>query len=222
MDESAADVYVFAATGFARIIAGYLDDDPRYDFKGYVITKEYVQSETVYGRPLLAYEENKAALRQAAIINCIGYNKMMSTREMTDKMLIGDGMPLGSYVHRTARIMQGASIGEHCLIMAHTYIGEYARLGGSNIVWPSAHIEHDVISGDYNFFAAQSLVLGGVTIGDHCFIGGNAAVKNNVNLADYSLIGAGAVIAGDTDAFGVYAPQRTVKIGGKSSLEIDI
>jgi sugar O-acyltransferase (sialic acid O-acetyltransferase NeuD family) len=213
-----ADVYIFGVSGLARIIAEYIKEDTLYNFSGFTLDKEYCKAIEICNSPLIPFEE--LSDKNVAIINCIGYNKMLTLRETIDKKIREAGFSLLSYIHKDAKIMKGVKVGNSCLIMADAFVNYHTQIGNGNILW-SNHIEHDCIIGDYNFFAISSSMAGDVTINNHCFFGNNSTIKDNTKIASYTLVGAGAYVNKNTTEYDVIVPAKSVKLENKKSIDFN-
>ena len=214
------NVYIFGIdSNFAQTIAEYLVDDSRYRFLGYLLNAEYCNAEYIASHPLMSFESVAEKGGDFAIINCIGYSKMLNIRKKIADMVKQACIPLETYIHPTAVIMRNVEVGHGNVIMAGAYIGNRVSIGEGNIFAPFSHTEIGCTVGNYNFFGSQSVRLNPVYVNDHCVFGGNSTVKNGVTIASYTLIGAGAYITTNTREYGVYVQPHTRRVKDVSSLD---
>lgn len=82
----------------------------------------------------------------------------------------------GATVHRASQPHQMTTVGEHCLLMAHSHVG------------------HDVQVGNHCILANQSLLAGCVTLEDHVFVSGGAMVHQFVHIGESAFISGNAEI----------------------------
>lgn len=219
------DVYVFG-TGvlLAQTFADFLIEDSRYNFRGFTVNAQFRTAAELNGYPVLPFEEignSWGGGVSPVILNCVGYSKMLTLRQKAAQMIKQSGFPLLTYVHPSAQIQKGFSIGEDCLIYPHSAIERNVKIGDGNILAGDVYLSHEAVVGDYNFFATKSLLCGRVTIENHCFIGAHSTVQQDIKIADFTLIGANAYIAEDTEPYGVYVPQRSIKLA-KASMDLEI
>ena len=214
------NVYVFGiSSGFAQVIADYLLDNDEYRFLGYVLNEEYCETEQVAGFPLIPFELVSKKGGDFGVINCVGYGNMLDSREKVANIVRQADIPLESYVHPSAMLMRGVTIGEGNVIMAGAYIGNRVNIGVGNIISTHSHTEAGSQVGDYNFFGPQSVRLGPSYVNNHCILGGNSTIKNGVTIASYSLISAGAYITTNTKEYGVYVQPHTKRVKDISSVD---
>lgn len=74
-------------------------------------------------------------------------------------------------------------------------------------------IGHDVNIGSFVNIAPNATIMGNAIIGSNVEIGGGAVILPGVHVADGCRIGAGCVIAGDTEANGLYSQPFGRKMG---------
>jgi len=214
------DVYLFGTNSIARQLLQYMKGDSNYRVLGLTLNGEYCTSNDACGFPLIPFEEIATKGGDFGIINCIGNSKAFSVRQKIDDMINDKGIPLLSYVHETADIEGGVEMGAGCLVFNYSHVGEFCKIGNSNII-RRASIGHDSIVGDYNWFSRGSVCAGKVTVEDHCYIGINATITASISLASYTVVGHAAYVNKNTVMYEVLSPAKTVSIKYNKPLFLD-
>ena len=200
----------------------YLTHDDRYEPVAFSVDDEYCNTNEFMGLPVVKSSDlNKTYPPETyGIILTIGYSSMNNNRKDKFNALKSKGYDMLTYCHPSSVILTD-NIGEGCLILENCTIGAYCELGRSNILFSSTTIAHHSKTGDFNFFAPESAIAGEADIKDNCFFGINCTVKNSVTISAYTLVGAGVYISKNTEEYGVYVPERAIKLS-KTSLEIKL
>ncbi|HEU4894635.1 MAG TPA: acetyltransferase, partial [Acidimicrobiia bacterium] len=150
----------------------------------------------------------------ALAVNAAGGITNMSSRVDVTTMLARAGFDLPVLVHPTAFVEASAVITDGAQILAHSYVGSAARVGGSVIVNTGAVVSHDCVLGDHVNLSPGCVLAGNVTVGPRTLLGmgvttylgiavgsdvrvGNGAILN-VDVPDGRRIAAGTVWEGDT------------------------
>lgn len=206
----------------AERLCRYLEKE-NYKVVGFSVNRAYLpENDLLLGKNVFAIEDITSKFPpqpDIEIFNCIGYTKMNGVREEISKMLKTKGYKLGSYIHPSAHFW-GDSFGDGTICLNDVIVDEGCVLGEGNILYPCAHISHDNMIGNYNFFAVSSVTCGFVKIENRCFIGANSTIKNDLTVKSGTLIGAGAYVSENTDEWSVIVPARSVKLSEKSSLDM--
>lgn len=213
-------VFIFGNNSFAEQMTSFLLSDSRYQLAGYLLSEQYIKSDKFLGLPVFAFEKYADINRDVQVINCVGYSKMLDNRADIHGRLIDMGFNLISYISPLAQISTGVKIGRGNVIFPYAIIEFNSNIGDGNVFYANSQVCHDVQIGDFNWLSAQSLILGYTNISTHCFVGGNATVKNNLRIEGYTLVGAGAYLRFDTEKYDVVVPGESIKLQGKSSVDI--
>ena len=216
-------VVIFGTEQFAEQLMDFFEADER-SIAGFCTDKAYLpQNRKLRGLPVVAYEELEDHFPPAeyGILFAMGYTKMNMVRKERMDDAIRRGYTIESYTHPSA-IINAEKMGYGNIIMEGVILGQGVSVGDGNIFWPAAHVAHHTSVGNYNFFTISVAVAGNVKIGDFCVFGANCTVKNSISIEDGTLVGAGSYIAHSTEAWSVYAPPRTYKLEGKTSLDFKL
>lgn len=217
-------IIIYGLEQFADTLFNLLQEDNEREVVAFSVDEAYMPDNTKKnGLPIVPYEklEEYYSPSEYSILFCMGNTRMNLVRK--ERMLSAKdrGYFIESYVHPTA-LIQTEDIGFGNVFMENSLIGPKVKIGNGNIFWPASHVAHNTTVGNYNFFTISVAVAGNVIIGDNCVFGANCTVKDHVEIADGTLVGAGAYISKSTEPWSVYAPPRTYKLEGKSSLDFKL
>ncbi len=217
------DVIIFGINQFAEDLCYYLKNETKYNVCGFTVDKEYCTVNEYQGLPVVPFEEVEKIFPsfKYGIFICVGYNSMNTVREKKFKQAKEKGYQIMSFIHSTAIVLTD-DIGEGNIVLEGVTIGIKCKIGCGNVFWANAHIAHHTTVGNFNFFTISVAIAGNINIKNNCFFGNNCTIKNGVKIDSYTLVGAGAYINHNTEKYGVYVPQRTVKLENKLSTEISL
>lgn len=215
-------IVIWGISELSQMISKYMEQDDRYDVVAYTLDDDYVKQEFFLSKPLIPFSMLAEKLNGTdfEILVTVGYGRMNNVRRNIIQRLMASDYTIANYIHPTS-LVYSDSIGTGNIILENCSIGAFTELGDGNIIYPSTTISHHSKIGSFNFFSVECAVAGHVVVGDNCFFGVNCTVKNELNIADYTLAGAAAYIAHDTEAYGVYVPERTIKLN-RSSMDMKI
>jgi sugar O-acyltransferase (sialic acid O-acetyltransferase NeuD family) len=113
------------------------------------------------------------------------------------KMFEGFQIPdsqLVTFIHPSAVVSPGASIGPGCLIMPNVSISHDVSLGKCCVVLQGATVAHDTQIADYVHISAQACLGAYLKIEKGVHIGMNSTIRENVQIGAYSTLGMGSVL----------------------------
>jgi sugar O-acyltransferase (sialic acid O-acetyltransferase NeuD family) len=218
-----ARLVIFGAGDIARLAHYYFTHDSEHEVAAFTVDQKYIKEESFLELPLIAFEDvGKLYPRQDykmfVAMSYARMNKVRAEKYFQAKQL---GYELISYVSSRCSFLTEYPVGENCAILEDNTIQPFVRIGNNVTLWSGNHIGHDATIDDHCFLASHIVVSGHVHIHPYCFIGVNATLRNSIEIAPETLIGAGAIIMKDTEAKGVYLPQRA-ELFKKKSDEIDL
>lgn len=214
---------IFGTGDFADIVTD-LAVRTGFQVNGYLIDDEYYNGNEnrKNGLPIVPFSqagESFPAGEYGAAVGMIGQD-MQTAREAVFNKLKGMGYELPNIVHPSA-VIGSVAMGEGNIILEGCVLGFSAGIGNANIMWPLSAINHHGRAGSFNNFSPGATTAGGAVVGSHCFLGVNCSVNNRITVSDYTLAGAGTYIAKTTEPYGVYVPERAIKLN-KTSLEMKL
>lgn len=215
-------VIIFGLNKLSEIVAYHLEKDERYELVAFTVDEQFIDKEVFMEKPIIPFSTLVTGYPAAEykIILTIGYSNMNNVRMQKFDELRKLHYKVENYIHPSVQTFQ-EHIGEGNIILENCTIGPFVELGDGNIIYPSTTIAHHTRIGDFNFFSIGCAVAGGVCIQNNSFLGINCTIRDNVKVADYTLVGAGAYIDRNTDAYGAYVPERTIKLE-KDSIEFKL
>lgn len=212
-------VVIFGNNSFSKLLRIYLEE-VGITVAAFTVDGEYVNGDCFDKLPLIPYEKLKLSYyAMMPIVIGVGYKKMNTVKQTIFQRLKNDGYKIIGFIHPTAKIAKTAIIGEGNIILENVVVQPFVKIENANLIWANVTISHDDEIGSFNTLAPASTVCGFVEIGNNCFIGSNSTIANNIHLADFTLVGAGAYVDDDTDKYGVYVPEKAVKLN-KYSLDL--
>jgi sugar O-acyltransferase (sialic acid O-acetyltransferase NeuD family) len=172
-------------------VLGYLDDDPA------------LQGTEVGGLPVLGGLEAIASYPEARCLCCVA-------DPMARAQLVARAGPLGArwaiFVHHTALVIDGATMGEGCIVYPFAALTVDSQLGAHVHVQCYSAVGHDSHVGDCVSLAAYVDVSGHVTIGEAAFVGSSTSLLPGVKVGAQAVVGAGSVVSKDV-------PDRAIAEG---------
>jgi sugar O-acyltransferase (sialic acid O-acetyltransferase NeuD family) len=218
-----AKLVVFGAGDIARLAHYYFKNDSEHEVVAFAVDSAYRTSDTFLDLPLCDFETiaERYPPESYAMFIAMSYAKLNRVR--ADKYIQAKqmGYQLVSYVSSRCTFLTDTPVGDNCFILEDNTIQPFVKIGNNITLWSGNHIGHDSVIDDHTFIASHIVVSGHVHISSYCFIGVNATLRDSITIAPECVIGAGAVIMKDTEAKGVYLPQRAT-LFSKRSDEIEL
>jgi sugar O-acyltransferase (sialic acid O-acetyltransferase NeuD family) len=207
------DLVIFGITAYAKQMHHYFSSSPDHRVVAFTADAQYITEPSFCGLPVLPFETLTATAPpdRFDLYIAIGYNGVNEGRRSKYVEAKAKGYTLASYVHASAVVASGVSIGDNTFIGELTVIKPFATLGCDLQMGAQVHVGHDAVVRDHAFLAASCKLLGAVDIGECCFIGANAVVRDHVTVGARCVVGAGAVILSDCEPEGVYRATAAVR-----------
>ena len=218
-----AKIVVFGAGDIARLAHFYFTHDSPHEVVGFVVDREFRQSESFLELPLVDAEEVSRRFPPADyhMFVALSYANMNDLRASKYAAMKAAGYRFVSYISTHCTYLSHNAPGENCFILEDNTVQPFVTIGNNVTLWSGNHIGHDVTIEDHCFISSHVVLSGHVHVGERCFIGVNATLRNSITIAPRTLIGAGAVVMKDTKPKDVYIAPRTERFK-KSSDEIDL
>ncbi|MEZ4771113.1 MAG: DapH/DapD/GlmU-related protein [Caldilineales bacterium] len=134
--------------------------------------------------------------------------------------LVGDGCTIGfgavieagalvgagCWIGHHAVVYAGTRLGDGCRVEAHAVLGRQPRPAVTSTVQPPADLPPLVV-GDHTVIGAGAVVYAGTTIGSQCLLGDHAFVREGCTIGDQVIVGTHVTVEND------------VRIGRRSKLQ---
>jgi sugar O-acyltransferase (sialic acid O-acetyltransferase NeuD family) len=218
-----AKLVIYGAADFARLALWYFRRDSEHTVVAFTVDGAYRKSDSYLGLPLVdfAHVTEQFGPSDHQMFVAVGYSGINAARMRAYEAAKAKAYTLASYISSRSMYLSEDPPGENAFILEHCTVQPFVQIGANVTMWTGSSIAHDSRIEDHCFLASQVAVSGFVHIGERCFLGANATIRDRVRLAERTLVGAGAVITSDTEAGGVYAPARSVRLRRPSG-EFDI
>lgn len=190
---------IFGTSGQAEVMDYLLGVDSEYEVVAFTSTKDFITSDTIYGRPLVAFEgiETIYPPGEFEMHIAIGYNTQNTVREKFYGSAKEKGYRLLSYV--SSRCTNYArSIGDNCFIFEDNTIQPFVEIGNNCILWSGNHIGHHSKIENNVFISSHVVISGHCRIGRNSFLGVNSTLRDGIAIAPFTTLGAGALIVKNT------------------------
>jgi sugar O-acyltransferase (sialic acid O-acetyltransferase NeuD family) len=197
---------IFGTGQIAELAQFYFENDSDYRVVAFVVDREYIESDSLHGLPVVAADEVSQrfpATSHAAFV-AISYARINALRAEKVKRMQELGYRLASYVSSRVTAFPGLEVGENCFILEDNTIQPFARIGHNVTLWSGNHIGHHSSICDDVFISSHVVISGGVEVGARTFIGVNSTIRDHVTIGPRCVIGAGSLIVTDCEADGVY------------------
>lgn len=218
-----AQLVIFGAGDIARLAHFYFTTDSPHEVVAFVVDAAYKQGDSFEGLPLCTLDEVSSRYPPSGneAFVALSYARMNRVRRAKYDAMKGLGYRCATYVSSRCAYLSKTPPGDNCFILEDNTVQPFVTIGNNVTLWSGNHIGHDSAIEDDCFISSHVVVSGRVRVGAGSFLGVNSTLRNAITIAPESLIGAGAVIMEDTEAKGVYLPQRA-KRAPMPSDEIDL
>jgi UDP-N-acetylbacillosamine N-acetyltransferase len=134
-------------------------------------------------------------------------------RQQIAKRFSQAGFAFPTLIHPTALVGAQVTLGEGCIVMAHSILETHLQLGSHVMVNLAAVVAHEGCIGSFSNIGPRSCLAGGVTIGERCDLGAGVTIRPRISLGDDLVLGAGSVVVKSVAGAGVFAgnPARELK-----------
>ncbi len=202
---------IFGAGQTAEVAHFYFSNDSAYDVAGFTVDAEYITEESLYGLPVVPFEEVEETYppEQYDLFVAVTYTGLNKIRAQKLSEAKAKGYHCPSYVSSRATVWPGLKHGENCLILEDNTIQPHVTIGDDVYLWSGNHIGHHTTVHDHVYIASHVVVSGAVEIGDYSFIGVNATLRDNIRIGRENLIGAACLILKDTEDRAVFKGQAS-------------
>lgn len=133
----------------------------------------------------------------AAYVLCLGWPW---TRAVVAQSIGGIGSPASPIVHPSADVGIGVELGPGTVVLGHSHLSPFVRLGAHAFVSYNASVGHETAFGDHLSVMPNAAVSGDVAGGHRVLVGTGAVVREGLRLGDDVRIGAGAAVVADVES----------------------
>ena len=196
---------LFGTSGQAEVMDYLLTHDSEYEVVAFTSTMDYVTADTIYGRPLVAFEniEKNYPPSRFEMHIAIGYNSENKVRRKFYEAAKAKGYMLITYISSKCT-NYAKSIGDNCFIFEDNTIQPFVEIGNNCILWSGNHIgHHSKIQNDV-FISSHVVISGHCVIGHNSFLGVNSTLRDGIKIAPFTTLGAGCLIVKDTEESKIY------------------
>lgn len=207
---------LFGTSGQAEVMDYLLTHDSEYEIVAFTSTSDYITEPTIYGRPLVAFEdiESKYPPAEFDMHIAIGYNTENRVRRKFYEAAKAKGYKLLTYVSSKCT-NYARSIGDNCFIFEDNTIQPFVEIGNNCILWSGNHIGHHSKISDNVFISSHVVISGHCSIGHNSFLGVNSTLRDGIRIAPFTTLGAGCLIVKDTEEGKTYIGTKATPYQAK-------
>ena len=204
--ESKKDLVIIGNSEIASMAYEYFLHDSSYRPVGFAIGRNYIQSDTFEGLPLIDIEAvvERFPPTEVSAFVAIGDSQLNRVRARHYSLMKAKGYELASYVSSRAFVWHNVKVGENCFILEDNTLQPFVEVGNNVILWSGNHIGHRSVIEDHVFVTSHVVISGFCRIGTYSYLGVNAAIGNNVDIARDNYVGMSASIASSTQPDLIY------------------
>ena len=190
---------LFGTSGQAEVMSFLLEKDSPYEVVAFTSTSDYIESDTIYGKPLIPFEtiEKDFSPKEYEMHIAIGYNDRNKTRKKFYDLAKAKGYKLLTYISSRCT-NYSKTIGDNCFIFEDNTIQPFVEIGNNCILWSGNHIGHHSIIEENVFVSSHVVISGHCKIGEYSFLGVNSTIRDNITIARDTVLGAGCLIVKNT------------------------
>ena len=189
-------IFVFGASGHARVVLDILDQEGKYNVVGLLDDHKPVGG-VFCGRTVVGSTVNLPQLTQefavSGVLVAVGDN-WTRARVVNDIRAQCADIEFVNTIHPAAVISPVASVAQGVVIMAGALVGPGSSIGEFCILNTRASLDHDCIMDEFSSMGPTATTGGGVHIGAFSNIGIGATVLQEISIGKHTVIGAGAVV----------------------------
>lgn len=199
---------IYGVGKYAEYAQYVFENDSEYTVKAFCMEKEYRNSNSWNGKPLVEFEElqKKFPAKSHSLFIAVGNNEIRKRNFETARKM---GYSLASYISTKASYWENLVCGENVFIDEGTTLQPFVTVKENSILF-ACNIGHHTTIGAHCLISV-STTGGNVQIGDLTSVGMNSVIKQNLILGKKNIIGMGCVIEQDTPQGAVFSNKGTKK-----------
>ncbi|MBK5275235.1 MAG: acetyltransferase [Desulfuromonadales bacterium] len=196
MNSEKDKIFVFGASGHAKVVIDIIERERRFDIVFLVDDDPSLKGTDFYGYRVIGGKSELVSSRKQIVggIVAIGNNR---ARMNVAAWLIENGFSLVTTIHPSAQIGRGTHVGNGSVVMAGAVINSDASIGANTIINTRASIDHDCKIGNEVHVAPGATLCGSVTVGDETFVCAGATIIPNLIVGKNVIVGAGSTVISD-------------------------
>lgn len=193
MNGEKSKIFVFGASGHAKVVIDVIEHEQRFEIAFLVDDSPSLKGTELCGYRVIGGKTELLSAREQvnAGIIAIGDNR---ARLAVAAWLEENGFSIVSAVHPDARIGRCTDVGLGTVVMAGVVINPGASIGENAIINTSASIDHDCKIGNAVHIAPGATLCGSVTVGDGTFICAGVTIIPNLVVGKHAVVGAGSTV----------------------------
>jgi sugar O-acyltransferase (sialic acid O-acetyltransferase NeuD family) len=201
---------IFGTGNFAELAHYYFSQDGGYTVAAFTVDAAYAREATFRARPVVPFEEVTRAFPPAEhdLFVAVGLPQLNRVRAAKVEEARAKGYGLAAYLSPKANVSPDLEVRENTMIMEHTTIQPFVRIGRDTIVWSGTGLGFNTRIGDHCWIVAARSGES-VSVGDYTFVGLNATLAPGITIGRGNVIGAGALIVRSTKDDEVYRGQAS-------------
>jgi len=207
MSETREEIFVFGASGHAKVVLDILEQDPSHRVAWLVDDNADLKGEHFFGYQVIGgrKELGMASPCPQKTIVAIGNNGIRS--KIAQELRL-EGFSLIMAIHPRATLGRGVRVGFGTVVMAGAVINADAVVGDDVIINTGATVDHDCQIGSGVHIAPGVTLCGTVSVGSGTFVGAGATVIQNISIGANAMIGAGATVVENVPDGGLVVGAR--------------
>lgn len=207
---------LFGTSGQAEVMAYLLDIDSEYEVVAFTSTSDYINSNEIYGRPLVPFENIEEIYdpQEYEMHIAIGYNDRNKTRTKFYQQSKKKGYTLLTYISSKST-NYAKSIGDNCFVFEDNTIQPFVEIGNNCILWSGNHIGHHSKIENNVFISSHVVISGHCKIGSYSFLGVNSTLRDSIEIAEDTVLGAGCLIVKNTIKNKTYIGTKAIQYPSK-------
>ncbi len=184
-------IYLIGAGGHSKVVRSCIES------MGFKVSGYYddgkAEGELIDGVPVIGSIKNDLPEIDYQNFYIIGIGNNL----VRNKIAFGHRLKYKTFIHQSAIIHEGVSLGYGTVVMAGAHIGPDSIIGDHAIINTNSTVEHDCHIASFTHIAPGATLGGTVTIDQGSLIGLNATVMLNRSIGQNVQVGSGAVVTKD-------------------------
>ncbi len=204
-------IIIFGAGKIAEVISHLINKHDLFEIGAYCCDKNFIQSETFLGKPLLTKEKCKVKYKPKdyKMFVALGYYNLNKLREEKCAWAKENGYSLIKIFNKN--LFQNISIGDNSILMEKSIVQPGVKIGKNVFVWDGAIIGHHTKIKDNCWITSGSTIGGNSIIGNSSLLGLNSTIGNDVALGKQTIVGANCTVTKSCKEYSVFIQKDTEK-----------